>query len=202
MSTLKWDNAFVGKVIRELNVGVAKMAAVLEAEMTVTLNTKRVSQRRIVGKTVASMTKSGAVRLDKSMNAIRKWRQSATWGSAKDLQGNLVPFDRGRLSHVGRVYWAGRGSPPGTPPYIRSGRLKGSIDFAMPTEFFTRVGSSMPYARRLEFGYVGTDSLGRQYHDPPRPWARPSVVKAKPKMLEVFQAHMKERIPQLLGSLV
>lgn len=200
MSQLKWDNGFAARLIEECNIGVAKMAAVLQAEMTVTLNTQRVSQRRIVGKTVAALTRTGAVKLDKGMNAVRNWR-GGVWGSAKDLQGQRVPFDRGRLSHVGRVYWAGRGSPPGTPPFIRSGRLKGSIDFAMPAELSTRVGSSMPYARRLEFGFVGTDSLGRQYHDPPRPWARPSVTRAKPAMLRVFQDHITARIPALAGRL-
>lgn len=31
--------------------------------------------------------------------------------------------------------------------------------------------SDSPYAARLVFGYVGTDSLGRSYNDPPRhPW--------------------------------
>ncbi len=31
---------------------------------------------------------------------------------------------------------------------------------------------TMEYARRLEFGFVGTDSLGRHYNQPPRAWTR------------------------------
>lgn len=150
---VKWDDGFGPRLIGALNQGVSKMAAVLQAEMTATLNTQRIAQRRIS-------------------------RRS------------------------GRVYWVGPGSPPGTPPFIRSGRLKGSIDYAPPARFTTHVGSSMPYARRLEYGFVGMDSRGRQYHDPPRPWARPSVVRARPVMVEVMGAHLRAALPRLAVGVV
>lgn len=37
------------------------------------------------------------------------------------------------------------------------------------------VGSDRPYGRRLEFGFVGTDALGRSYHQAPRPHVRPAA---------------------------
>jgi len=37
------------------------------------------------------------------------------------------------------------------------------------------VGSGAPYGRRLEFGFVGTDALGRSYHQAPQPHVRPSA---------------------------
>jgi hypothetical protein len=37
-----------------------------------------------------------------------------------------------------------------------------------------KVGTDVPYARRLEYGFFGTDRLGRRYHQAPRPAARPA----------------------------
>lgn len=37
------------------------------------------------------------------------------------------------------------------------------------------VGTNEPQARRLEMGFVGTDSLHREYHQPPYPHAGPAL---------------------------
>lgn len=37
------------------------------------------------------------------------------------------------------------------------------------------VGSTMNYAMRLEKGFNDTDSRGRRYHQPPRPFLRPAL---------------------------
>jgi hypothetical protein len=37
-----------------------------------------------------------------------------------------------------------------------------------------KYGFEPPYARRIEFGFVGTDSLGRHYHQAPEPYMRPA----------------------------
>lgn len=37
------------------------------------------------------------------------------------------------------------------------------------------VGTNKPQARRLEFGFVGSDSLGRVYNQAPQPHVRPSI---------------------------
>jgi phage gpG-like protein len=36
------------------------------------------------------------------------------------------------------------------------------------------VGTNVPYARRLEYGYIDTDSLGRNYHQAPAARWRPT----------------------------
>lgn len=41
------------------------------------------------------------------------------------------------------------------------------------------VGTNRPQARRLEFGFVGTDSLGRSYNQPPYPHVQPAVDKMR-----------------------
>lgn len=37
-----------------------------------------------------------------------------------------------------------------------------------------KVGFRPPYARRIEFGFVGADSLGRVYNQAPKPYMRPA----------------------------
>lgn len=45
------------------------------------------------------------------------------------------------------------------------------------------VGTSKPQARRLEFGFVGQDSLGRVYNQPPFPHVGPAVEEISPLFL-------------------
>lgn len=49
-------------------------------------------------------------------------------------------------------------------------------------------GSGAPQAARLEYGFVGTDSLGRHYNQPPYPWARPSGDIVEPQFEEAMVA--------------
>lgn len=37
-------------------------------------------------------------------------------------------------------------------------------------------GFDPPYARRVEYGFIGVDSLGRHYHQEPRPYMRPAFM--------------------------
>jgi phage gpG-like protein len=41
------------------------------------------------------------------------------------------------------------------------------------------VGPSMAYSARLEFGFIGTDSLGRHYHQAARPYMTPAAEQAQ-----------------------
>lgn len=43
-----------------------------------------------------------------------------------------------------------------------------------PNTIQARVGTNKPQGRRLEFGFVGTDSLGRTYNQPPYPHFGPA----------------------------
>jgi hypothetical protein len=45
------------------------------------------------------------------------------------------------------------------------------------------VGSDVPYARRIEFGFNGYDSLGRLYHQSARPYLRPAFDETKAEQL-------------------
>jgi hypothetical protein len=59
-----------------------------------------------------------------------------------------------------------------TGDYKRSWNVRFLGGIVNPT---AEVGTSAPQARRLEYGFVGTDSLGRFYHQPPFPHVRPAI---------------------------
>lgn len=42
-----------------------------------------------------------------------------------------------------------------------------------------KYGFEPPYARRIELGFVGVDSLGRHYHQAPEPYMRPAFDNQK-----------------------
>lgn len=81
------------------------------------------------------------------------------------------------------VHAPGRPHIPGTGPgpnvatgdYVRSIALNvtksGGVHVAT-------VSTNLPQARRLEYGYRGTDSLGRTYNQPPYPHWRPALMLA------------------------
>jgi len=48
------------------------------------------------------------------------------------------------------------------------------------------VGPTMIYSRRLELGFEGADSLGRVYHQAPKPYVRPTYESMLPKIRPFF----------------
>ncbi|MGI5143722.1 MULTISPECIES: HK97 gp10 family phage protein [unclassified Streptomyces] len=48
------------------------------------------------------------------------------------------------------------------------------------------VGTNKPQARRLEFGYIGPDSLGRIFDQPPFPHVGPAVETVRPQFFEAL----------------
>jgi hypothetical protein len=48
------------------------------------------------------------------------------------------------------------------------------------------VASDDAYARRLEFGFVGVDSLGRNYAQPPQPHFRPAMQEVGPEYTQAI----------------
>ncbi|MCT9003536.1 HK97 gp10 family phage protein [Streptomyces rhizosphaerihabitans] len=48
------------------------------------------------------------------------------------------------------------------------------------------VGTNKPQARRLEYGYIGPDSLGRIYDQPPYPHVGPAVETVRPLFIDAL----------------
>ena len=52
----------------------------------------------------------------------------------------------------------------------------------------SQVAPSTVYARRVELGFSGTDSLSRNYSQPPYPYMKPGLNKARNKLPAIFEA--------------
>lgn len=95
----------------------------------------------------------------------------------------------------------------------KTGNLKGSITHAThseiskvrspakqedavskPTERLTvYVGTAVVYAGRIEFGFAGTDSLGRNYNQSAQPYLRPAVLENETKIKKLIKEQMRLR---------
>lgn len=69
-------------------------------------------------------------------------------------------------------------------------RLRGSITHEVE-ELAGRVGSNVIYARRVELGFVGVDSLGRKYNQKPRPYLRTALEKNRKAIEGLFKNLIK-----------
>lgn len=84
-------------------------------------------------------------------------------------------------------------SAPGQAPAVMLGNYINSITHKveMGADTITgTVGTNMKQGKRLEFGFVGTDSKGRRYNQAPRPHFKVTYEKNKQKI----QNKLAERI--------
>lgn len=83
----------------------------------------------------------------------------------------------------GRVKARAAGRPG---PRMRTGDYNRSIGLAVgtpdgnPTAW---VGTNAPQGRRLEYGFVGVDALGRHFDQPPYPHFGPALAESEPRFL-------------------
>lgn len=76
-------------------------------------------------------------------------------------------------------------SEVGSSPHRRSGALRNSFEFDVKRSLFSvtlRVFTNIIYALRLEFGFVGTDRLGRNINQGPRPYWRVVMAQNRQKI--------------------
>lgn len=69
----------------------------------------------------------------------------------------------------------------GESPHRRTGKLKRGFEFTVKRRLLSvdlRIFTNVPYSRRLEFGFVGTDRLGRNINQGPRPYWRIALARA------------------------
>ncbi len=88
---------------------------------------------------------------------------------------------------------AGPFSSPGSPPNTGTGKLRQSITFTVKAagseivgEYGVMTGPATAYARRLELGFVGTDSRGRVYQQQPRPFLKPAYSLNRKKIKQIL----------------
>ncbi len=85
---------------------------------------------------------------------------------------------------TGRIYRsrgvAHQASAPGEAPATDFGDLAGGIEIGFnESELSGTITSTMEYSARLEFGFFGTDALGRNYNQEARPFMRPALAAKK-----------------------
>jgi len=128
-----------------------------------------------------------------------------------DAKESMKPGSGKEYKRGGKIHTA---SAPGEPPAVDTGRLRASISsnwtgsgmakgkvespaeaddgVGQPAKELTGVvGSNVEYARRLELGFVGADSLGRIYNQLPRPYLRPALHKNEKEILKSFKNIIK-----------
>ena len=59
--------------------------------------------------------------------------------------------------------------------FVVTGALMNSITHEMVSDHEGKVGPAVVYDRRIELGFVGTDSLGRRYNQAAQPYLRPAA---------------------------
>lgn len=127
---------------------------------------------------IKTIDDTASKRMVEAVNAVRSQTLETLSGS-RSGRTYYVPGTK-------RTYTA---SAPGEPPAQVTGALRQSIKTSVEGEGKTvigKVGSDLPYAARLEFGFRDTDSLGRRYNMAPRPWLRPSFEKSLGKIKSIL----------------
>lgn len=90
-----------------------------------------------------------------------------------------------KLQQAVKAHAQGRPGPRRvTGKYVESIKVRSGIGGGVytsragriPMGFEAEVYTNEPYARRLEFGFVGVDSAGRHYNQPPYPHWGPAVA--------------------------
>jgi hypothetical protein len=80
-------------------------------------------------------------------------------------------------------------SREGDPPHVLSGRLRLSLRARagrVGNRIEGRMGTDVVYARRLEYGFTGTDSLGRNVRQGPRPFLRRALLENEREIIEAL----------------
>ena len=105
-------------------------------------------------------------------------------GDAKILCPIVTTRLRGSISSN----WNGSGMARGKT----GGAAKADDGIGQPEKELTGVvGTNVEYGRRVEMGFVGTDSLGRTYNQAPKPYLRPALEKNRSKILGLFKDLIK-----------
>lgn len=56
-----------------------------------------------------------------------------------------------------------------------------------------------PYSARIEYGFFGTDSLGRTYHQPAQPYLRPAIASTRRIVKHTITVAVKARLKRAVG---
>ena len=78
-------------------------------------------------------------------------------------------------------------------PY-KTGTLRRSIQVQERGPRDVVVGSRLPYAARIEYGFAGRDRLGRLYNQPAQPYLRPAMEETRSTMTRIFAEEVRRAL--------
>lgn len=126
----------------------------------------------------------GLTRLQEELRATVERVRAATTEAAEAAGEAVLPFVENHMHGP---------LPPkleGSPPARRTGNLIGALTSEPLGPFGRRIfpdGDKAAYARRVERGFTGVDSIGRRYNQPPYPYLAPGWEDARPVIGRVFR---------------
>ena len=81
-----------------------------------------------------------------------------------------------------------------------TGQLASTIAPIANSPFEVQIGVDVPYAARLEYGFVGTDSLGRNYNQAPEPYLQPTLDENEGEIEDMFAAAIENTLGRIGGA--
>lgn len=106
----------------------------------------------------------------------------------KEVTLELTQAGGGREYTVPGTNATYRASAPGAPPAVQTGHLSRSVMLEKEDQLKIHVGvKGVPYAKRLEFGFAGRDSLGRVYNQAKRPFFVSTYNRELEKLKELMR---------------
>jgi hypothetical protein len=86
-------------------------------------------------------------------------------------------------------------------PY-KTGTLRRSISSGTDRENMVIVKAQAPYARRIEYGFIGQDSRGRNYHQSARPYLRPAIDERMGPVRQTVREAMRDAAASHFGRFI
>jgi len=99
----------------------------------------------------------------------------------------LVPVDTGRLQEAIHA------------ETLEDSDYRQTMQVAPFVEASNEWGFDPAYARRIEYGFFGRDSLGRQYHQAAQPYMRPAYDAKQAEAAEVIKSGVSESLYAVMG---
>ena len=143
------------------------------------------------------------VGLEDAIKRLKKWQIVKTQAVKDRLKKQafkvelaakqVVAVDTGRLRASVSTNWAGSGMNEGKMS-AKAQPGDGVSQPQGPKELVYVVGTNVKYARRIEFGFVGKDSLGRSYNQPAQPYLFQAYFSLEGETVAAIAKILKEDI--------
>lgn len=80
---------------------------------------------------------------------------------------------------------------------VLSGTLRRSLHQEDGERQSVLVGTDVEYARRIEYGFNDTDSLGRRFNQPAQPYLRPALMENESAIVEEVRAALRQAVESI-----